>query len=268
MKTHALFCAALIALAACAQPAEAPAETEAAAPADTFLTNLKRDYPVTLSEIAPGVHVHTTVYRIPGQNPIPSNGLVVEEEDGVTLVDGAWGELATLALIERVREETGKPVTKMIVTHHHADRTMGVDAAEREGVQVFTHPDTAGLAAKAGFPVPNTSVAALKEPRSRTRVGKVELAFPGHGHAPDNIVAYLPEEKILYAGCYVRGAGVTSLGNTEDADLQAWRDSMGWVKGTYREAETVVPGHGKGADLLLIDATARLIDAELAEGEE
>ena len=254
---------------ACAQPAEAPPASEAAAeaPADGFLAALRKDYPVTLSKIADSVWVHTTVYRIPGQSPIPVNGLVVVDGEAVTLVDGAWGELATVALIDRVEEETGLPVTRMIVTHHHADRTMGVDAAERHGVQVFTHPDTPQLAARAGWPVPNTSVAALREPGSRTRVGRIEVAYPGPGHAPDNIVAYLPDEKILYAGCYLRGAGETSLGNVEDADLSVWRDTLGWTKGTYREAQTVVPGHGKGADILLIDATARLIDARLAQDD-
>ena len=263
MKRLALSAALL--LAACAQPSEAPPATNTAAPAaDTFLTELRRDYPVTLSELAPGVWVHTTVYRIPGQNPIPSNGLVVVDGDAVTLIDGAWGELATVALIDRVEEETGLPVTRMIVTHHHADRTAGVDAAERHGVQVFTHPDTPTLAARAGNPVPNTSVAQLREPGARTKVGKVEIGYPGPGHASDNIVAYLPDEKILYAGCFLRGAGVETLGNVEDADLAAWRENLVWVKGTYRDAETVVPGHGKGADILLVDATARLIDARIA----
>ena len=262
--TRALPLLALL-LCACAQPSEAPPTAEPAPQSDAFLSGLRADYPVTLAKLADGVWVHTTVYRIPGQAPIPSNGLAVVDGDAVTLVDGAWGELATVALIDRIEEEAGLPVTRMIVTHHHADRTAGVDAAERHGVEVFTHPDTPQLAARAGNPVPNTSVAQLREPRSRIRVGRMEVAYPGPGHAPDNIVAYLPDEKILYAGCYLKGAGAESLGNVEDADLASWRDSLTWTKGTYREAETVVPGHGKGADILLIDATARLIDARLAE---
>ena len=260
-------------LAACAQP---PAETSTEAPADAaaqettetqdrFLEGLKADYPVTLSPIADGVWVHTTNYRLPGQPPISTNGLVVEEEDSITLVDGAWGELATVALLEAIREETDKPITRMIVTHHHADRTQGVDAAEREGVEVFTHPDTPRLAAIAGWPAPNTSVAALAEPESRTRVGKVEVAFPGHGHAPDNLVVYLPEDGILYPGCAVRGAEVETLGNTSDADLESWKEALLWTKATYPETKTVVPGHGKGANLSLVDATIALIGAELSE---
>lgn len=253
-----------ILLGACAAETPPP-QSPAPAPVDTFLSELRADYPVTLSPIADGVWVHTTNYTIPGQSPIPVNGLVVIDGEDVTLVDGAWGELATLSLIEAVREETKLPVTRMVVTHHHADRTAGVDAAEREGLEVFTHPDTPTLAAINGWPVPNTSVAALKDPQSRTRVGKIEVAFPGHGHAQDNLVAYLPDSGILYGGCAVRGAEVQTLGNMEDANLSEWREALLWTKATYPDTKTVVPGHGKGANLSLIDATIALIDAELSD---
>lgn len=265
MKRFFILSAAL--LAACNQGGSA-VDTPAAGPVvqlDSFIEKLRADYPVTLSPIAENVWVHTTNYTLPGQNPIPVNGMVVVDGDAVTLIDGAWGELATLALIKTVEDETGKPVTKMIVTHHHADRTAGVDAAEREGVEIFTHPDTPLLAAQAGWPVPNTSVAALKEPQSRIRVGKIEVAYPGQGHAPDNLVAYLPDSGILYGGCAVRGAEQSSLGNIADANLAVWRNSLSWTKATYPDAITVVPGHGKGANLSLIDATISLINAEIGD---
>lgn len=232
---------------------------------DNILTQIQADYPVTMSKIAEGVWVHTTNYSLPGQSPIPVNGLVVMDGDEVILVDGAWGELATLSLLEKVKAETGKAPTKMIVTHHHADRTAGVDAAEWKGLQVFTHPDTPRLAARAGFPAPDTSVAALQDPQSRTKVGNLEIAYPGHGHAQDNLVVYVPSANILYAGCAVRGAGTKSLGNVADADLTKWSESLQWVKATYPKATVVVPGHGKGSNLSLIDATLALIKAETSE---
>lgn len=241
-------------LAACSG-ADAPAPKAE----DNFLTKIQTDYPVTLSKIADNVWVHTTNYKLPGQSPIPVNGLVVVDGEEVTLVDGAWGELATLSLIESVKAETGKPVTKMIVTHHHADRTAGVDAAEYAGVQIFTHPDTPTLAAKAGWPAPNTSVASLKEPKSRTKVGNIEVAYPGPGHAEDNLVVYVPSAKVLYGGCAVRGAESKTLGNVADANMMAWPESLQWTKAVYKDATIVVPGHGKGANLSLIDATLALL---------
>ena len=253
---------AVLALAACGQTASHDHSHE-----DDFLTQLQADYPVTLAKVADDVWVHTTNYILPGQNPIASNGLVVIDRDDVILVDGAWGELATLSLLEKIKAETGKSVTKMIVTHHRSDRVAGVDAAEWQGIQIFTHPDTPTLAAQNGWPVPNTSVAALKEPTSRTKIGNIELAYPGPGHAQDNLVVYIPSAKILFGGSAVRGAGATVLGNMNAAELNSWAESLAWMKATYPETELVVPARGKGANLSLIDATIALIKAETDEAD-
>lgn len=235
---------------------------------DVFLTKVQADFPATLSKIADNVWVHTTNYKLPGQNPIASNGLVVVDGNDVILVDGAWGELATVSLLEKIRSETGKSVTKMVVTNHHSDRTAGVDAAEWQGVKVFTHPETPALAARAGFPAPNTSVAALKAPKSRTKVGSLEVAYPGHGYSSDNLVVYIPSAEILFGGSAVRGAGAKTLGKINNADLTKWSESLQWVKATYPKAKVVVPGHGKGSNLSLIDGTLALIKAEIAKTDD
>ena len=75
----------------------------------------------------------------------------------------------------------------------------------------------------------------------------------------ENLVVYLPAQKILYGGCAVKGAEANSMGNLSDADLKAWSTSLNWIKATYPETQTVVPGHGKGADLSLIDKTLGMI---------
>lgn len=255
-----LISASILALSACEN-----AQTRQASPASEAdsLTDIEKAFPVTLSKISENVWVHTSTYTIPGQSPIPVNGLVIVDGEEVILADAVWGELATLSLLETVEREIGKPVTKLITTHHHADRVMGVDAAEWKGIEVFTHPDTPALAARNGWPVPNTSVAALKQPGSRIKVGNVEVAYPGPGHASDNLVVYVPSDKILYGGCAVRGAESQSLGNILDANLKTWAESLAWVKTTYPEADLVVPGHGKGADLRLIDHTLTLLASEI-----
>lgn len=229
--------------------------------ADIFIETVKTNYPVTLSKVADNVWVHTTNYRLPGREPIPSNGLVVQDGEDIILVDGAWGELATKSLLLSIKEDIGMDVTKMIITHHHPDRIAGVDVAELEGIEIFTHPDTPVLAAANGFPVPNTSVASLKEVGARAKVGNVELSYPGVAHAQDNLIVYIAGANILYGGYAVKGVGVKGLGNIVDADTELWVESLNWVKETYPETKLVVPSHGNGADLTLIDDTLALLTA-------
>lgn len=255
--------AAALGLASCG------GKTTAAPQADSFLTSLKADYPVSFAKIADNaetgtaVWVHTTNYKLPGQAPISSNGLVVLGGDDVVLVDGAWGELATVALLEAVKAEVGKPVTKMVVTGFSSDRVSGVDAAEREGVEIFTHPETPTLAARRGFAVPNTSVAALKEPKSRVKIGNLEVMFPGPAHTPDNLVVYLPDTGVIYGGGLMRGAETKTLGNIEDADLTAWPEALRFIKAVYKDAKIVVPGAGKGGNISLPDHTLKLLAAKV-----
>ena len=256
--------AAALSLSACNQAAETPAEP----------SKLSQNYPIALQKIAEGVWVHTSNYTVPGRKPIPSNGLIVQDGEDLIMVDTAWGEMATKSLLEKIKTDIGKPVTKLIITHHHLDKMAGVDVMEFEGAQVFTHPLTPIKAVNSGYPVPNTSVAALKDPKSRTKVGTVEIAYPGAAHAEENLVVYVPAQKILYGGCAIKGAEANSMGNLSDADVKTWPTSLNWIKATYPQTKTVVPGHGKGADLSLIDKTLAMLaakvnaDAKAAEKKE
>lgn len=256
--------AATLSLSACNKAAETPVEP----------SQLSKNYPIALQNIAEGVWVHTSNYTVPGRASIPSNGLIVADGEELIMVDTAWGEMATKSLLERIKTDIGKPVTKLVITHHHLDKMAGVDVMEFAGVKVFTHPLTPIKAVNAGYPVPNTSVAALKDAKSRTKVGPVEIAYPGAAHAEENLVVYIPAQKILYGGCAIKGAEANSMGNISDADIKAWPASLNWVKATYPETRTIVPGHGKGADLSLIDKTLGMIaakvnaEAKAAEGTE
>lgn len=252
-KLLALSIAAALSLSGCNETAET----------QTAPSNLSKNYPIALQKIADGVWVHTSNYTVPGRPPLASNGLIVEDGDSLIMVDTAWGEKATESLLDTIRTTIGKPVTKLIITQHHLEKSAGVDFMEFEGVEVFTHPLTPIKAANAGSPVPNTSVAALKTAKSRTKVGKVEIAYPGTAFTEENLVVYIPSEKILYGGSTVKGAEASSLGNIGDADIKTWPSALNWIKATYPETQTIVPGRGKGSDLRLIDKTLAMIAAKV-----
>ena len=255
--------AAFMVLSSCGKAAD----TEPAISAlETFKAEQTKAYPVQIQKLAEGVWVHTSTYSLPGGSIVPSNGLVVEDEDGLILVDTAWGEMATQVLLDKLKAETGKDVTKVVITHHHNDRLAGVDLLEKKSATIFTHPDTAGLSAKKKTPIPDTSVAGLKEPGARAKFGPIEIGYPGPGYAKENLVVYVPAAKILFGGSLVLGHGQTNLGNIDGADIKAWPKSLTWTKQTYGTATIVVPSHGKGADIGLIDNTlavlAKTVNAE------
>ena len=247
---------AALSLSACSGQKTTPAP-------DSLAKEISVNYPVVIQNIADGVWVHTSAYTLPGGNSVPSNGLIVADGDGLTLVDTAWGEMATQSLLQKIKVDIGKPVNALVLTSHKFDRLAGVDIVERAGAKVFTHPNTAGLAAKLGTPVPNTSVSALFEPRSRSKVGAIEIAYPGAGHAPNNLVVYVPSANVLFTGGLVIGAEMKGLGNTTTADIKTWPSALAWTKSVYKDAKIIVPANGKGGDLSLIDKTLQTLATEV-----
>ena len=77
------------------------------------------------------------VWRI-GANDYYS--LLVEFSDRLLLVDIPVSEAYTLALLARAREQVPeKPLTHVVVTHHHLDHSAGLRAAVSEGLTLLVH---------------------------------------------------------------------------------------------------------------------------------
>ena len=201
--------------------------------------------------LRPGIWMHTSYNTFDGV-VYPSNGLIVREGDHLVLLDSAWGAEATEELLVWIDEEIGLPVDRALSTHFHSDRTGGVAVLEAAGIPVWSHPMTQRLSAEEGNPVPPNALNGIEAPGSATRFGTVEVFYPGGGHARDNIMVWLPEQKLLYGGCAVRELATDNLGNTADADLTHWPRAIRNAQARYPGAETVIPGHGEpgGPELL------------------
>jgi glyoxylase-like metal-dependent hydrolase (beta-lactamase superfamily II) len=69
------------------------------------------------------------------------NSVLVEFSDHTELIEAPTNEARALAVIAKARElKPDKPLTKLIVTHHHWDHSVGIRAAIAEGLTLMTHP--------------------------------------------------------------------------------------------------------------------------------
>jgi metallo-beta-lactamase class B len=214
---------------------------------------------VELDSLRPGVWVHTSYYTYPNGSRFPSNGLVVRDGDGLTLVDTAWGERLTATLLDRIEHDLKLPVRRAIVTHAHGDRTAGADVLRERGIPVLAHPRTLVLALEVGLPPPSDSLAGLGNPGSVISKGAVEVFYPGPGHAPENLMVWVPAAKVLFGGCAVRPGDATTLGNTAHADRSLWPKAIERALERYGQAEVVVPGHGSAGGTELLRHTLDLL---------
>ena len=214
---------------------------------------------IELVELAPGVWLHTSYATYPDGTRVPSNGLVVREGDALLLLDTAWGEVQTASLLARIERDLKLPVSRAILTHAHGDRVAGADLLRARGVPVFATALTRRLALEVGLPLPSDTFPDLHSPGTALTLGTVEVFFPGAGHAPDNLMVWIPGARVLFGACAVRAASATTLGNLAHADRSAWTVAIERATTRYSQARIVVPGHGAPGDAGLLHHTMTLL---------
>ena len=214
-------------------------------------------------QIQEGVWLHTSYTNFAGHR-FPSNGLLVNTDDGLVMVDTAWSEDDTVALLAWIEKEIDKKITVAIITHAHEDRMIGLAAVHAAGTPSMALDLTVALARKQE----------KEEPRGQFRAGlgeyqsgrQWELFYPGPGHVSDNIVVYFPRQKLLFGGCLVRASSAEGLGYVIDADLGNWDDAVIAVTKRFPDADVVVPGHGEPGGRGLLSHTLTLLDIHGEEG--
>jgi metallo-beta-lactamase class B len=87
---------------------------------------------------------------------------------------------------------------------------------------------------------------------------QLEVYYPGPSQAPDKVVVYFPDKKVLFGGCMILGGD--QVGNTSDADLQNWPEAVHKLE--QFDVEIVIPGHGDRLDTGLIEHTLALLAAK------
>ena len=204
------------------------------------------------------IWIHTSVKDLNG-TPTPSNGLVIGSSEASFLVDTAWTRAQTQRILEWADTALSRPIRLAVVTHSHSDRIGGLAALTDRRVMIHAYEGTARLAraSSTGW----TRDAFEFEDSKRVRAGtySFEAFYPGPGHSPDNVVVWIPEQRVLFGGCLVRSARAKGLGYTGDADLESWPQALVRVREKYSGALWVVPGHGEVGDLSLLDHTESLL---------
>jgi metallo-beta-lactamase class B len=200
-------------------------------------------------------HVSTTVME--SGRPVPANGLIVTSGAEALVIDTGWSAEQTGAILDWIENDLRFAPIGIVVTHFHYDCMGGIDVALDRGLKTWGHSRTTSLANDYGLSAP----VSLFDDRLTVMVGKrpVELYYPGAGHAPDNIVASIPDRRLLFGGCLVKSAAAESLGFRGDADLVLWPGSIEAVRARFPAVMLVVPGHGEPGTAELYMNTLRLL---------
>jgi cyclase len=203
----------------------------------------------TLEEVSDGVFAYLQLHGQWGLN----NSVFLVGRESVTLIDTCFTVRRSQALAEAVRRTAGdRPVRTLINTHHHGDHTHG-NFVFGPGTTIIGHEKcreeviATGLGTKALWPYVDWGDITVAPPNVTFTDTltvyvddlRVELTFVGPAHTTNDIVAWVPERKLLLAGDVVFNGGTPfvifgSVGGALDA-IQTLK---------LLDAETIVPGHG------------------------
>lgn len=219
----------------------------------------------SLEPLRPGVWLHESYRDVEGFGRVLSNGLVVASGSEVLLVNTAWGEdpeASTDAIVRAATRAAGAPVRRAVVTHYHDDSVAGIASLRRSGIPAYATGLTADLMEEEGWGRPDSLFAEGGDGWTLSYGGReAEVFYAGPGHTADNVVVYVPAARVLFGGCLIRPGDSESLGNTSDADIEEWAESVARVRARYRgRVDVVVPTHGAPGGPELLDHTIRLVE--------
>lgn len=210
---------------------------------------------LTIKKIAENSYVHVSYLDTETYGKVPCNGAIFTAGNEAIVFETPVDDEVSNELIEFIEKDLDLSLGTVVVSHFHKDAMGGLKAFHQAGAASFANQQTIAMVKASEGEVPKYGIATSFE----HWIGDQRMLsfFVGEGHTTDNIVGYFPTDKVLFGGCLIKAIG-SGKGNLEDANPEAWSQTVEDLKALTSEAEIVIPGHGKVGNLELLEYTIQL----------
>src|SRR5690606_10743375 len=187
----------------------------------------------------------------------PNSGVIIGD-DSVMVVEAQATPALAGKVIEKVRSVTDKPITHLVLTHYHAVRVLGASAynaptvimgdvvrsmVEERGQEDWDSEFQRfprlfqGHESIPGLTYPTTTFSE----RMTVYLGKrkVDLMHLGRAHTAGDIVAWVPDEEVMFTGDIVEYHSACYCG---DGHFDDWGDTLDMI-GLF-DPQAIGPGRG------------------------
>lgn len=187
----------------------------------------------------------------------PNSGVIIGDDSVMIIEAQATPRLAS-KVIEKVREVTDKPISHLVLTHYHAVRVLGASAYNAP--TIIMSDAARGMVEERGqedwdsefgrFPrlfQGHESIPGLTYPtttfseRMTVYLGKrrVDLMHLGRAHTAGDIVAWVPDEDVMFTGDIVEYHSACYCG---DGHFNDWGDTLDMIRSF--DPRAIAPGRG------------------------
>ena len=211
---------------------------------------------IQLIKISENAWVHISWSEVSGYGRTPANGLIFVQGKEAMVFDSPWNDALTKDLFSWITDSMKLKITGFVPNHWHSDCMGGLKFIQSQKIKSYANSMTIDLAKSKKLPVPDHGF----KDSLQLKLGDKLICcyYLGAAHSMDNIVVWIPSEKILFPGCMVKSMEARDLGNTADGDLTAYHETIEKLTIKFPEAKIVVPGHGPFGGLELIRHTKEL----------
>ena len=205
---------------------------------------------ISFTEIGRGLYAFTA-------EGDPNTGVIIGD-DGVMVVDAQATPVMAKQVVEKIRGVTDKPVKYVVLSHYHAVRVLGasgygaeqVIASEKCGAMIHERGQEDWESEFGRFPrlfKASESIPGLTWPtmtfqaKMTIHMGKrrVDLLHLGRAHTAGDIVAWVPDEGVMFTGDIVEYHSACYCG---DAHFKDWQGTLNAIAAF--DPQAIAPGRG------------------------
>ncbi len=208
---------------------------------------------IEITKLTDKAYLIQSSYACNGQ--LDCNHLLITDSKDMVLVNTPASDSLTVIMINCIEKKFKRKVTKVIVSHFHDDSSGGLKETSKRGITSYGLDKTRDLLTSENKDI---DILFRDSLTIQLQTTELDLFYFGAGHSIDNIVTWLPGEKILFGGCLLKSLNATDKGNSKDADLVTWPGTVQKAKGRFTNAKIVIPGHSSIGDASIFDHTIKI----------
>jgi cyclase len=204
--------------------------------------------PPTIEEVSDGIFAYI---QLDGSWFLNNAGCI-RGKRSATAIDSTGTESRARAFHAAVRKVTSNPVNMLVNTHHHGDHTYG-NFVFAPGAAIIGHEGcraeilATGNSGMAAFPMVDFGDCPVEPPtitfRDRLSIYiddlEVQLIFVGPAHTTNDVVAWIPERRVLFTGDVIFNGGMPFA---MQGSVHGWLNALDVIEALG--PDRVVPGHG------------------------
>ena len=210
---------------------------------------------LTIVKLAESTFQHITYLETEDYGTVACNGMIVINGNEAAVFDTPSNDEVSEELIKWIENEQKATIKGVVINHAHIDCLGGLKAFHDRSIPSYSSKKTINKALIDKVETPLNGF----DKEQKIKVGKETIInlYPGEAHTAGNIVSYVKKDEVLFGGCMLKAMNAKQ-GNTADANLEEWSNTIKVVKKEFKALKIAIPGHGKVGGMELLDYTAAL----------